>query len=1214
MANFHDPYRAYFENANEAIFLIHRGQFIDCNPKAEELFGCSREEILSGTPDRFSPKRQPDGEKSREKATRKIQEVLRGEPQVFEWEHLRSNGDPFMAEVRLSRVEIKGIPRVLALVHDISDRKRDKQELEYSREKYRTLVDNAQTGVFLIRSHRIEFANEAFNRIIGYEMDELLGKDFRELILPDDLEQLPEDFPEGSADGKETGEFDLHIRHKDGSVRLVHVRAGGISYLDETATMGTVMDVTQLRRSEKLQHAIYQISESAHAAENLQDLYSRIHNILQELMPAENMYIALYDPKTSTVSFPYHSDRHEPPPPPRRDGNGLTEYILQTDRPFLVSEGNLEEVRMQGFAERGSPAIDWLGVPLKSGRDTIGVLTVQNYDHGVKYGEREKEILSFVSDQIAMAISRKQADEELRTLSNAVEKAADDIVITDAEGRIEYVNPSFQQLTGYHRDEVVGESIDILRSGDDPNSRRVTEIEEELGRIGMYQGEFRHQKKSGEQFYHDLVITPVQSEKGEIAHYIYTGRDVTERKKIERVRNALLKISEAAHETQSLDELYQTIHAVVQEFMPAGNFYIAMYDSENQQVTMPYFVDEYDEAPVGPQEAGNGLTEYVATTGKPVLGSEDDIKRMAEEGEIEIKGSLPVDWLGVPLKTEDKIVGVLAVQSYTTGVRYSEREKEILTFVSNQIAMTIARKQAESMLAAERERLAVTLRSIGDGVITTDRDGKILLMNRMAEKLTGWTQAGAMGQPLSAVCRRVDEKTGESIPVPLEKVLHTGSLPQAPSEVVWLDHEGQRRIMSETIAPLRDDESQTIGAIMVFSDITDQRELEREVFKARKLESVGVLAGGIAHDFNNILSGILGNISLAKLTLDQPDKLEELLSEAEGGSRRAAKLTKQLLTFSKGGTPVKETAEMGELIQESVEFALRGSNVRPKIVIDKGLWWAEVDTGQIDQVLQNLVINADQAMPEGGTILIRASNVPPEDALGVPGLKEERHICIRVQDSGSGIPASNIEKIFDPYFSTKKNGNGLGLATSYSIIQKHDGTITVDSRVGSGTTMAIYLPAISVEKAGQSSFSQARPAYSWNGSHKILLMDDEEPVKLMASTMLERLGFEVHTADCGREAVKLYRNALAEEDPFNLVILDLTIPGGVGGKEAISELKAHHPGVKAIVSSGYSTDPIMSDFRSYGFAGKIEKPYNVDEMISTLQQVIGAEEMTQSEV
>jgi nitrogen-specific signal transduction histidine kinase/CheY-like chemotaxis protein len=391
-----------------------------------------------------------------------------------------------------------------------------------------------------------------------------------------------------------------------------------------------------------------------------------------------------------------------------------------------------------------------------------------------------------------------------------------------------------------------------------------------------------------------------------------------------------------------------------------------------------------------------------------------------------------------------------------------------------------------------------------------------------------------------------------------------------------------------------------LGLWWLQRDISERKRQEEELTKAQKLESLGILAGGIAHDFNNLLTGIMGNLSLLQKSPHLADEDGRRLEAAMKASVRAQTLTHQLLTFSRGGPPIKRTGSVGQLLFDSVEFSLRGSNVRSELSIPDDLWPVDMDEGQIHQVIHNLLINAVQAMPEGGAVKIRADNIVMTEEMQLP-LPSGRYVRISVQDEGVGIAQENLGKVFDPYFTTKTEGTGLGLATAYSVVKKHGGLITVGSKVGSGSTFCFYLPA-SLE---QLRTREHRNTRSGSGSRRILLMDDDETVREMASELLSALGYEPVVARDGREAISTCVAAHKADIPFDAVILDLTVSRGMGGCEALQEILKIDPSVKAIASSGYSYSAMMSDFAKYGFVDVLPKPYDADELSRLLGRILG---------
>ncbi|PZR77079.1 MAG: hybrid sensor histidine kinase/response regulator [Chthoniobacterales bacterium] len=514
-------------------------------------------------------------------------------------------------------------------------------------------------------------------------------------------------------------------------------------------------------------------------------------------------------------------------------------------------------------------------------------------------------------------------------------------------------------------------------------------------------------------------------------------------------------------------------------------------------------------------------------------------------------------------------------------------------------------KRFERELAAEKESLAVTLRSIGDGVITTDVQGKVTMINHAAETLTGWDWSEAIRQPLKTVFK-------VAIDVDAQAKAHRGVLRSDGHSLVMsssdnaklISRDGSERLIEQVASPIRDTKNQVQGVVLVFRDITEREHNASERRKAESLEQLGLLAGGIAHDFNNLLTAIIGNISLASILLPKESEMSMRLEDAKNASMRARDLAQQLLTFARGGAPIKKTASIGKLIQDTVSFSLRGSQSRSQFQVSNDLWPAEIDAGQISQVIANLVVNADQAMPNGGTIRITSENFRHSASNGntVSELAPGDYVKITISDEGIGIPEQYLKRIFDPYFTTKPKGNGLGLATTYSIIKHHKGLVSVESEVNKGSTFTLYLPAaprvVMAEELPRKSVGEI------TGTGRILVVDDEEAIRELVDFTLTHLGYEVATAESARAGVEIYRERLATGRRFDAVILDLTLPGGMGGREALKQLLEIDTTVNAIVSSGYATDATMSRYQDYGFRGVIAKPYEAADLGRVVRETI----------
>jgi len=518
---------------------------------------------------------------------------------------------------------------------------------------------------------------------------------------------------------------------------------------------------------------------------------------------------------------------------------------------------------------------------------------------------------------------------------------------------------------------------------------------------------------------------------------------------------------------------------------------------------------------------------------------------------------------------------------YLSGRRHEDGNGNLISLVG--VIVDISElKQSQELLTISEERYRSIIELAADTILLGDPAGNISGANESAVELTGYSPEELKGMDISCLFAA---KELERVPLRYD-LLKEGKTVR--SERLLTRKDGTEVPIEMNTKMMPD------GTYQAFiRDMSEQRRQQEELVKVQKLESLGVLAGGIAHDFNNILTGIMGNISYARKLLEQTDDACLPLARAEKASRRAASLARQLLIFAKGGEPVKKVFSLRQVVTETLSLALSGTNVKEQIDMPDDLHSVEADEGQISQALHNIIINAVQAMPDGGQLAVKGGNATLDDAndLNLPGGK---YVKLSISDEGCGIPESEQKKIFDPYFTTKAVGTGLGLASTYSIIKGHGGGITVLSTIGRGATFTIYLPSLGMACAVNSQADEADAVVHKGGS--VLVMDDDEMVRELATLTLGRLGYTVLTCCNGKEAISLYKAALEAGTPFSVVLMDLTIPGSMGGVETARLILAFDPAAPLVVSSGYSADPVMANYREYGFCAAIEKPYNVGDV------------------
>ncbi|MEW6325844.1 MAG: PAS domain-containing protein, partial [Nitrospirota bacterium] len=528
----------------------------------------------------------------------------------------------------------------------------------------------------------------------------------------------------------------------------------------------------------------------------------------------------------------------------------------------------------------------------------------------------------------------------------------------------------------------------------------------------------------------------------------------------------------------------------------------------------------------------------------------------------------------IPLMINGRLRGKFMTY-YNAPHVFTSEEITISLAIAQQLALSIARKRTEESLRESEERLRLALDAGRMGTWEWDIKTNRVAWSPGLEAIHGLAP-GAFDGSFEAYRKDIHPDDLERVLASIAEVVERGRDHQIEYRIIWPD--GSVRWVEGRGKLFRDPSGAPSRMIGVCTDITERKRIEQELLKVGKLESIGVLAGGIAHDFNNILTAIIGNLSIAKIYLGPEHRACGRLEESQKALLRAQSLTQQLLAFSRGGKPVMQPVAIGQLLREAAGFALQGSNVRCEFLIPDDLWPVEADPGQINQAVHNLVLNGRQAMPGGGVIRIQAFNlaVGPENGLPLPN---GRYVAVRVADHGAGIAREDLEKIFDPFFTTKPEGTGLGLTTTYRIIKHHRGHIDVQSAAGEGAVVTVYLPR------SERAIPAAAPANErlTPGRGRILFMDDEESIRNFAFDVLTHLGYEAAVAQDGREAIELFQKAKERSQPFDAVILDLTVRAGMGGKEAVARLREIDPAVPAIVSSGYSNDPVLADFTRFGF-------------------------------
>ena len=786
-----------------------------------------------------------------------------------------------------------------------------------------------------------------------------------------------------------------------------------------------------------------------------------------------------------------------------------------------------------------------------------------------------------------------------------IESAPEAISIVDARLRILRINGEFTRLFGFSSAEAAEKQLDDLIVPPDRYAETAW-VNERIKTQSKVSLETSRQRKDGTLIEVLLSTSPVTLNGIRVGAYA-SYRDITEQKRAEELNAALYAIAARSQSPEDLQQFFTAIHNIVGHLMNARNFYIALYDPQSQLLSFPYFVDEQDPTPA-PKPLGRGLTEYVLRTGETLLATPAVFEDLVRCGEVELIGAPSVDWLGVPLKSGMTCIGVLVVQSYNENARFGERDREILKFVSQQLAAAIEHKRYEEALRRSEARSRSLILSAAFGICRCTLGGRFLDVNPALINMLGY---GSVEELLEVNAQREVFVNPEELDLLAKDYRHSGSLNGV--EVQWKRKEGRVIIVrlsgcTASINSNFNDEPEEVLELIA-EDITDRRQLEEQLRQAQKMDAVGRLAGGVAHDFNNLLMVINGYTEVLLEQLEAGGEMHHKVQSIQQAAERAATLTRQLLAFSRKQLLELKVIDVNNVITD-MERLLRpliGEHIELVTRLSPDAGHTRADAGQLEQVIMNLVVNAKDAMPAGGRLTVQSADVTVRQNLSEHHfIQPGRYAVISVSDTGHGMDAETQSRIFEPFFTTKEKGKGtgLGLSTVYGIVKQSNGYVFAQSELGAGTTFHVYLPRVE-ESAEEQSPVKSQPNET-GGCETVLLVEDEESVRELVRITLVSRGYKVLEAEngeCGLQIAEDYK------EPIDILITDVVMPG-IGGRDLAKKLLALRPTVSVLYLSGYTEDTIIAQGTPSPAIAFLQKPFTLQNLAKKVREVLRARAST----
>jgi len=1052
--------------------------------------------------------------------------------------------------------------------------KKSEEKLEGALSLLSATLESTADGILVVnRDGKIASFNQKFIEMWRIPESVVAGKD-DDQALAFVLDQLKD--PEGFISkvrelyAQENAESYDVLEFKDGRVFERYSqprRIGGIS----VGRVWSFRDVTVREWAERVQGATYRISEATHSTQNLQELFRSIHEIVGGLMHAKNFYIALLDSGSEMLSFPYFVDEHDPVPAPRKRKKGLSEYVLRTGKPLLAPLDKILELMRKGEVELiGTPPVDWLGVPLKAAGKTIGVLVVQSYDEGVRFGEQEKNILIFVSEQVAMSIERKRAEELLfereQSYRSLIESSSDAIYVLQEE-RLKLVNRAWERLFGYTSAHAYSQDFNfrVLLA---PESCALIDQRAKLRKEGKTvppRYEMRAVARDGRLIDVEVSVAEIVWQGRPAIQGIY--RDITERKRAQGAIESSEKRFRAMieHSTEGIGLL--SAKGIV---LYAGNPILG-YDPGEWANRKAFDL-------VHPEDIEHVNSVFARLLERPGNVVSIEFRARHKDG----------SWRWIEAVCNN-LIGEPSVQAIVMNYRdISER------------------KEAEEELRQSEEKYRALFEESKDVIFISTPEGKLLDINPTGVSLLGY----ASEEELLQVDVTQDLYFHPGDRAAYQRILEREGYVK-DFELLLKRKDGKQVVVLETATAVRREDGRVVAYRGILRDVTERRQLEQQLRQAQKMEGIGTLAGGIAHDFNNILAIILGHTSLLEREKVEPAKRIQSVGAIAKAVERGAGLVRQLMTFArKTGVQFESVnvntavEEIGKILRETFPKTIAYS-----VELDKSLPSIHADHNQLHQALLNLCVNARDAMIDkqrdqapGGKLSLSTRMVT--------GMKirekfhdasEEPYVCISVNDTGTGMDEATRSRIFEPFFTTKEQGKGtgLGLAVVYGVVKAHHGFIDVESEPGRGTSFHLYFQAPA--RAGEHVESGPVIGEEALGGHEtILVVEDEEMLLDLVKNILEGKGYQVLTAKDGLEAIRVYAD---HKDEVSLVLSDIGLPklGGVG---VFLKLKEMNPNLKAILASGYLDPELRSEMREAGATDFVQKPYEPNQILKRIRYVI----------